>query len=99
MWSPRPKRKRLGYHATDVEPLSNEIPLSTGLSTFPKLTDMGGATSSASVTPNPSILYVVLEDFSTLASPVFSADATAANRRHTPYLASLAARGVVFQNA
>ena len=47
----------------------------------------------------PSILYVVLEDFSTLASPVFSADATAANRRHTPYLASLAARGVVFQNA
>lgn len=47
-----------------------------------------------------NILYIVLEDFSTLASPVFSqSTATAPALRHTPAIASLAARGVVFQRA
>jgi hypothetical protein len=43
----------------------------------------------------------VLEDFSPLASPVFTpeAAATAARRRYTPNLAELARRGVVFQRA
>ena len=48
----------------------------------------------------PSILYAVLEDFSTLASPVFEAAAlptTSADARRTPHLGRLAQRGVTFQ--
>ena len=58
-----------------------------------------GLVGAGSAPTAPNLLYVVLEDFSTLASPVFSASATAAHRRRTPYLASLASRGIVFQHA
>lgn len=48
-------------------------------------------------TSTPNVLYIVLEDFSTLASPVFSSESAPAARR-TPHLQQLAARGVVFLN-
>ena len=49
----------------------------------------------------PSILYIVLEDFSAVSSPTFDTAATApaAYRRSTPYLAALASRGVAFRRA
>lgn len=46
-----------------------------------------------------NILYVVLEDFSTLASPLFSSEGSQSSRRRTPHLAALAARGTTFQRA
>ena len=53
--------------------------------------------------PPSNVLYVVLEDFSTLGSPVFApAEANELlnpRRRHTPHLEWLAARGTVFRHA
>jgi hypothetical protein len=63
-------------------------------------TTSGRAIAGASAPPN--ILYISLEDFSTLASPVFSPDnpgAGHAHRRRTPFLERLASRGLVFRHA
>ena len=55
----------------------------------------GSTNATGGVVPN--VLYVVLEDFSTLASTVFSPE-PAASARRTPHLDRLAARSVVFRN-
>ena len=56
--------------------------------------------SSPPPTPTLNVLFAVLEDFGTAASPVFSRDvpdSAGSTRRHTPHLQRLAARGVTFQ--
>lgn len=55
--------------------------------------------ASTSAAAPPNVLYVVLEDFSTLASPVFADTYGDGGRRSTPHLRRLAARGVVFKHA
>ena len=45
-----------------------------------------------------SVLFLVLEDFSTLASPLFAPNEPISTRR-TPHLERLARRGAVFQKA
>ena len=63
------------------------------------LARLRSAMTAASATPH-NILYIVLEDFSTLSTSVFTTStATATSVRNSPYLESLAARSVVFQRA
>ena len=71
--------------------------MSTVASPPTRASDEASPPTSPRLLLSRNILYVVLEDFSTLASPVFSTDQT--HRRRTPHLERLAARGTVFQRA